>query len=124
MDPQLLQLALKGAPLVARQVDLCQLLLQLVQLFFTEFARGEQDHLGARFARRLQKHLVVGVALHVPQHGGQGVEPARFAAKHGKLGVLQVPQHVLFEGVEIKVHGVPRVTFAVDGGAAEIEPSP
>ena len=72
---QLAQARLAFPLLVAAYGGVLELVLELVQVCRVEFVGGEQDQFDAGLAGGLEEHLVIGIAIHVPEDDGQFSSP-------------------------------------------------
>src|SRR5579883_529119 len=72
---------------------------QFVEIGALEFRRGKQDQSGSRFARDIQKRLIVGMVFHIPEHHGEALQPARAAAENGEAGRFQIFEDLALQRV-------------------------
>src|SRR5690348_14501610 len=92
---------LKIAPLFACEIAFLELLQRLINFHRFEFAGGEQDHLGADFTGGVEKHLIIRVALAVPDHHRQTFESTRTAPEYGESASFQMLEYFALQCVEI-----------------------
>src|SRR5579883_34761 len=87
------------APLFPGEFAVVELFGQFVEIGALEFRRGKQDQSGSRFARDIQKRLIVGMVFHIPEHHGEALQPARAAAENGEAGRFQIFEDLALQRV-------------------------